>query len=251
MRASLLGIFLCMNVWAAGPCETEKQVFENSNNLIRDHEAEQIGLRSQITTEAERRAGALRENLQQSEARLSAANRNVLQETRLLDLLQEQSPLLNRLSSNAESQIAAGRDTAVCLNERSVPFSQCLESLNDADWMAFARLVRALEGSRAWSEQMTDLREEAAGGRPVLASAVDKAVQMQEILSASLGNPQLSELKQQAAEAQSKIDQSLQRQRADEERSAILKKRIESLKQALPKQKTGLHQCMRREQFGN
>jgi len=251
---SLLGILIfSINCWALEPCAAEKASVDEANNSIRDSEAERVALSTQINAEGERRAGPLRESLQQSEAKLSAANNNVLKETRLLDVVQSSRPLLARWTELAPAMAMGERDLTVCLNNQtSMPFSQCVAAAGDSeDWHALSRLVRALEGSRAWSEQMLTIRELAAENEKILLPLLEKIGEMQDILGASLADPALTTLKQQVSQAQARIESSLQSQRADEEKSAALQKRLAGLRVALPKQKTALNGCMRREQFGN
>lgn len=253
----LVTIFLYPLVASAiesSPCLTEKSAYELSNNSIAEAVTQQLDLRTLISSVKERRQAVLVPALKESESQLDSANRSVMQETRLLNVILEHRPLLDSITNNLEKHVAFNdKLTALIAVNSEISLSNALRSSGSretAELDAFAQLIRSLEGSRTWGEQMMDFRAEVPQGARALQTAIQKISIMQELLSQSLSSAQLSSVKQKVADAQARIDASNSEQRSLEDKSASLQKRLELLKENLPKQGSALHACMHKAQFG-
>ena len=247
------------------PCFAETQAYEFTNDQVAASLTQLLELRSQITTENDRRSDLLIPGLGEVESRSDAANKAILQETQLITLINNSRALLERLTA-ASDQLAAfdGVLTGYMITSPGASFSNALRLVGDArqttldkeiywDLQLLTRLVRTLESSRSWIEQMTELREQAPLSGTLLVPALRRIFLTQEILQLSLPSrsAQLSSTKQKVNEAQGKIESSDLRQKDFEQRLTSMQKRIESLRQMQPEQKSKLHSCMHRVQFGN
>ncbi len=247
------------------PCLIEKQAYESTNDQVALSLTQLVELRSQIATENDRRGDLLGPGLKEVESRSDAANKAVLQETQLLTQIHDNRTLLERLNASATRlAVFDGVLTGYMITTPATSFSNSLRIVGDArqstldketylDLQQLTRLVRTLESSRSWIEQMTELREQAPETGTLLIPALHKIALTQEILQQSLPSrsAQLSSTKVSVNEAQAKFETSQARQRDFEDRLSAMQKRIEALKKLQPVQKSQLHSCMHRVQFGN